>query len=44
MNPIAVFKRAWYAMFKWHVEDMWSYKDAAEENEEDKFISNWGKK
>ena len=44
MNPVMVFQRAWYAIFRWHIEDIWSYKSAEKEGEEDKFISNWGKK
>ena len=40
LNPFLIFSRAWYAIFKWHLEDIWTWNA----DDEDKFISNWGKK
>lgn len=40
LNPYLIFSRAWYAIFRWHVEDIWSYNN----DDSDKFVSNWGKK
>ena len=40
LNPFLIFSRAWNAIFKWHLEDIWTWNA----DDEDKFISNWGKK